>query len=253
MTVSLTADIQVPTADLRAALEAVAPHRSKVKTGDDMTERLIRLTFAEGWLFVTASNGSTTAMAKIRIDEEDDSRLTLGKLDRDDGPMIVDLEAYRVAQMLQLFKLGGNEDDTVQKVGVHVSADPKDRFVRFVALAGVREGDTLEFQLEAPAEMPDVIAITARAKANQDADTAAKPLVADVDMLKLFVAAGHAYGQKPEIKSTGTKDSGGFIVNVGPAFVGTIESHHGLDGMDKRNQWHQQWLIDVPALKLVSA
>jgi len=252
VTVTLNADLQVPTADLRAALKAVFPHRSKVKTGDDLSERRIRLTFAAGWLYVTASNGSTTAMAKVEILDDTDSRTTLGELDPDDGPILVDLDTYRVQQVLQLFKLGGNEDDTQQSVVVHLSAKPQKRFIRMTSLGGVREGDELKFPLLEPEEMPDVITLTGRALAEMGSDPSSKPLVVDQEMLKLFAAAGNAYAAKLEIRPTGDAEQSGFIVKAGPDFVGTVESHHGLDGLAKRDQWHQNWLFQLPILKVAS-
>ena len=252
MTVTLQGDLQVPTADFRAALKAVFPHRSKVKTGDDLSERRIRLTFAAGWLYVTASNGSTTALAKVEILDGTDTRTTLGKLDPDDGPVLVDLDTYRVQVMQQLFKLGGNDDDTQQSVAVHLSMQPDKRFIRMTSLGGVREGDQLQFPLLAPEEMPDVITITGRALAEMGADPSSKPLVVDPAMLELFSDAGEAYGAKLEIRATGDAQQSGFLVKAGPDFVGTVESHHGLDGLAKRDQWHQNWLFQLPILKVAS-
>jgi hypothetical protein len=255
VTVTLKADLQVSTASLRAALQSVYPHRSKVKTGDDLSERRLRLTFAEGTLFVTASNkgaqSGTTALAKVPIIE--DSRTTLGKLDADDGPILVDLEAYRSELILQTFKLGGNDSDAQQAIKIHISDDPKDRFIRLTDVGGLWEGDTTEFLLPAPAQMPDVLTVTSRALAEMGADPSAKPLVCDPKMLALFSAAGEAYGAMVEIRAVGTQDSGGFIVKVGPDFVGTIESHHAIDGMGKREAWHMAWLKLLPALKLVAS
>lgn len=251
MTVTIHADIQVSTADLRAALQSVYPHRSKVKTGDDLSERRLRLTFAAGVLFVAASNGSTTALAKVDIIQ--DTRGALGVLDPDDGPLRVDLEPHRSELILQTFQLGKNASDVQQIIQIHVSDDPKERYLRLTDVGGLWEGESVSYPLSAPADMPDVIAITGKALANMSADPIGKPLVADVKMIDLFKAAGDAYDSMIEIRSTGTKDSSGFVVKAGPDFVGTIESHHGLDGMSKRDAWHMAWLNLLPTLQLVAS
>jgi hypothetical protein len=249
VTVTLNADIQVSTAALRAALKSVYPHRSKVKTGDDQGERRLRLTFAAGVLFVTASNaGNTTALAKVDI--LTDTRGALGVLDPDDAPLLVDLEPHRSELILQTFKLGANASDVQQIIQIHVSADPKERYMRLTDVGGLWEGESVSYPLAAPADMPDVIAITGKALANMGADSIGKPLVADPKMLDLFSDAGAAYDTMLEIRSTGTAKSSGFIVKAGPDFVGTIESHHGLDGMKKRDAWHLAWLQLIPTQKL---
>jgi hypothetical protein len=248
MAPTVKATIEVGTPDLRAALAAVRPHRSKVKTGDDLSERNVRLTFAGGTLFVTASNGTTCALAKIEI--ESDTRGALGKLEPDDAPLLVDLDGDDVALILQTFKLGGNEDDTTQLVTFTISADPKNRYMTMLAVGGPKPGRAITLRLTEPADMPDVIGIVGKALANRGADQIGKPLTSDPKMLALFNAAGRAYDTLVEIRATGTAASSGFIVSAGPDFWGTIESHHDGDGRKKRDAWFQAMLELIPTAKL---
>jgi len=233
MSVTRKATIEVKLLPLRQALQAVQPHRSKVKTGDDEAMYRVRLVFSAGWLFVMATNGSTSALAKAGLFT--DSRGALGKLDPDDGPIVVDLTPAQVPLILAKFKPNQAESAAQQLIVFTIDLDPADPFIKLTDTGGLwSNGWAEEYPIDPPAEaFPDVIRIAGDALQRSAESNQPKDLVTDPKLLALFKAAGTAYDAPVRIRATGTPDSRGFIVTCGSDFVGTIESKHGDDGGTK--------------------
>jgi hypothetical protein len=121
MAVTLTAEVQVDTKDLRNALRAVTPHAEPNKTGDLDDEHRVRLVIDGYHVNVLASNGSTAVMAIVSI-EEDTRRKAL---DVDDGPLIVDLTPRHCRLILGQFKAKKTDPEGVDQVAA--LARPQER------------------------------------------------------------------------------------------------------------------------------
>jgi hypothetical protein len=111
MAVTLAAEVQVDTKDLRNALRAVTPHAEPNKTGDLDAEHRVRLVIDDFHVNVLASNGSTAAMAIVSI--EDDSRTE--RFAVDDGPLIVDLTPRQARLILAQFKAKKTDPEGVDQ------------------------------------------------------------------------------------------------------------------------------------------
>jgi hypothetical protein len=243
----MRADVKVATADLRKAFKAVKPHGSKVKTGDDQAEYRVRLVFSTGWLFVCASNGASTGLAKVQI--VDDSR---GRdFAVDDGPMVVDLQPRRVPLIMQQFKAKPGDPSVDQLIEFTIDLD--DDYLDLTDIGGLwSEGESVRYPIDAPnTAFPDVIGITSKALANIGATSTGKALVTDSRILALFKDAGEAYDAPLQIEATGSAESRGFVVSCGSHFLGTLESRHNDDdSLKKRNSARMAWLELIPARKL---
>jgi hypothetical protein len=247
MTVTLKADIQVATPDLRNALRAVLPLANPLVTGDHDAEHRVRLAFVERWLFVIASNGSGTALAKVAVHQ--DSR----KIDftAEDGPIIVDLTPRRARLILQQFKAKPSDPDVGQLMEFGI--DIEDETFTVSDIGGLwSEGESNRYPIEEPSDsFPDVIRITAQALAGIGATQVGKPLVTDGAVLRLFQPASKVYDQPLQIEATGSADSRGFTVSCGPDFLGTLSStHQDDDSLKKRDRYRMSWLELIPAQKL---
>jgi hypothetical protein len=252
MPVTRKATIEVKLLPFRQALAAVYPHRSKVKTGDDEAMYRVRLVFSAEWLFVMATNGSTAGLAKVRI-ITDTRKPVLGKLDPDDGPMIVDLQPRRVPLLQQQFKPNKAESAANQLLNIDISIDPEDPVIDFTDVGGLfSAGESQRYPLEQPAEQfPDVIDLVGKALARAGESDKSKDLVSDPALLALFATAGKAYDSQVRIRSVGTPDARGFLVTVGSDFLGTIESKHNDDGGTKaRDSAVLDWMNIIGLKKL---
>lgn len=253
MSASRRAEVKVSTEDLRQALQAVYPHRNKVKTGDAQAQHRVRLVFAAGWLFIMACNSSTSGLAKVKLLQDTRDPLNAGVLSPDDGPMIVDLQPRRVPLILQQFQPNKAESAMDQLVEFDINLDPADPFVDMTDVGGLySEGESVRYPIEQPHEsFPDVIGLVGKALERVGESTTGKDLVSDAELLSLFKAAGDAYDAPVQIQATGSAESRGFVVAVGSSFVGTIESrHHDDDGMKRRDRARMDWLALIPSTKL---
>lgn len=250
MTVTTQADIQVATPDLRNALRAVLPHTNPVITGDDEAEHRIRLVFGETWMFALASNGATSALAKVRI-VKDSRTMALAK---DDGPLIVDLQPRRAKLVLQQFKAKEADPNVGQLVEFGV--DVGEGVIDLTDIGGLwSSGESIRYPIDEPdARFPDIISVTSRALAGVGTTTQGKQLVTDSRLLSYFKVAGQVYEAPLQIEGTGTTESRGFVVSCGAHFLGTVESRHNDDdSLKKRDAARLAWLELLPARKLVSA
>lgn len=251
MAVTMQASIKVGTVEVRHALKSVYAHHNKTKTDDGIALHRIRLTLGKGYLFVAATNGTSTGLAKIRTVEDsrgDDAAMW----DPDDGPIIVDLQPRHVPILLQQYKAKAAASDVDQLISI--TADCASGEVAFEDIGGLwSSGERTTFQFDDPhAGMPDVIAMsgTALAAVAGQAERG-KPLVQDGKILSLFKDAAVQYQAPLQIRSTGSVESRGFVVQCGPNFIGCVSSQHDDgDGMKKRDQWSMEWLRILDPRKL---
>lgn len=249
MTVTLKADIQVATPDLRNALRAVLPLSNPLVTGDHDAEHRIRLAFVERWLFVIASNGTGTALAKVGI--QTDSRKI--EFTAEDGPVVVDLTPRRCRLMLQQFKAKPSDPDVGQLMEFGI--DIEEETLTVSDIGGLwSEGESNRYPIEEPSDsFPDVIGLTARAIAGIGTTQVGKPLVTDGRVLRLFETASRVYDQPLQIEATGSAESRGFTVSCGADFLGTLSSsHQDGDSLKKRDKARMAWLALIPAQKLAA-
>lgn len=247
MTVTLKADIQVATSDLRNALRAVLPLSNPLITGDHDAEHRIRFAFLEHWVFVVASNGSGTALAKVAV--QADSRQI--EFTAEDGPIIVDLTPRRARLILQQFKAKPSDPDVGQLMEFGI--DVTEETLTVSDIGGLwSEGESNRYPIEDPSDsFPDVIRITAQALAGVGATQVGKALVTDGRVLRLFETASRVYEQPLQIEATGSSESRGFTVSCGADFLGTLSSaHQDDDSLKKRNRHRMNWLELIPAQKL---
>jgi len=249
MTVTLKADIQVATPDLRNALRAVLPLSNPLVTGDHDAEHRVRLAFVEHFLFVIASNGSGTALAKVAVKQ--DSRTI--EFTAEDGPIIVDLTPRRARLLLQQFKAKPSDPDVGQLMEFGI--DVAEETFTVSDIGGLwSEGESNRYPIEDPSDsFPDVIRITAQALAGIGSTQVGKPLVTDGRVLRLFETASRVYDQPLQIEATGSSESRGFTVSCGADFLGTLSStHQDDDSLKKRDRHRMAWLDLIPAQKLVA-
>lgn len=247
MTTEADATIQVATIDMRKALQAVAPHAEKNKTGDNAVEHRVRLSFDASEVYVMATNGHTTGLAVVPI--QDDSRSV--RFAVDDGPFWVDLSPRHVKLILQFFTESTGSGTDMNEM-LELKATTTSLTIRDVGGLWAGEGVTLE-QLEFDTDFPNIIGMLTPALAEAGSTPAGKYLVTPASLLKLFAGAGKAYAEPLVIKPTGTDSSRGFLVEVGSRFVGTVESRHlDDDGLKNRDKAHMRWLDRFPAKKLTA-
>lgn len=259
MTVTQSGKIKVPTAAFREALIAVYPHRNLVKTGDASAQHRIRLTLAAKWLYVAASNSTTTGLARVPILE--DSRTILNRLDSDDGPIDVDLQPRQALELTRMFASRAKAADINQELHVTFDlgvADSEDNepWCRFTDVGGLlTDGESWEMPLPEPHEsFPDVIGITAQALTAVGETTQAKQMAADGKTLALFRKASETFKAPVFVEGSGSTDSRTFLVSVGPAFLGTLSSRHNDDdSLGKRGRVRLEWIEQLGARKLKSA
>jgi hypothetical protein len=251
-TPTLKATMAVGTEDFRRAVRAVKPHAARVKTGDDQSENRLRLMFAEGWLWVLASNSNaaTTALGIVQI--VSDSRTEgIGTID---GPMIADIQVRQAGLILQQF--ASKPADQQNQQLIEFELDLAEQWIQLLDIGGLwSQGETQRLPLLDFADnFPDVLKITSMALAGVGATTVAKPIVTDSRLLAQFGAAGVAYGCPVQVDGTGQAAQRGFLVTVGSQFLGTVESRHGDDdSLGRRDQARTAWLKRLPMRKLATA
>jgi hypothetical protein len=239
MAVTLTAEVQVDTKDLRNALRAVTPHAEPNKTGDLDDEHRVRLVIDDYHVNVLASNGSTAVMALVSI-EEDTRRKAL---DVDDGPLIVDLTPRQCRLILQQFKAKATDPEGVDQIAA-LRVLKNGEGLEVADVSGLFAGESVRFPGVGVSEkFPDVIGVITRALAAASAAPSPKPLTTGGDILALFAAASKAYDQPLTVEATGTPESRGFLVSCGESFLGVISSRHqDDDSLRKRDGWRHGWI-----------
>jgi hypothetical protein len=256
MTVTTTATVKVRTPELRAALAAVFPHRKRTKRDDDIALHRVRLILANGTAYVGATQGTTTALARMKYLPLKDGGDTRGNLwEPDDGPLVVDLRPDVVKLWLQMFAAArmGKDEDLEPITAITYSHD--DGEVEFENIGGGQSaGERFVIALDDPHELfPDLIDMTGRALAEADATNAPRVLKQDPKVLALFKDAGQQYGAPVRIRPTGNAPGSGFVIECGSAFVGTVSSEQGDEGTKRDGQLTLDWLNELKPRKLASA
>jgi hypothetical protein len=239
MAVTLSAEVQVDTKDLRNALRAVVPHAEPNKTGDLDAEHRVRLVIDDFHVNVLASNGATAAMAIVSI--EDDSRTE--QFAPDDGPLIVDLTPRQARLILAQFKAKKTDPEGVQQyAALRVLKDGEGLEVADVS--GLFAGESIRFPgVGVSDNFPDVVAVITKALANASGSPSPKPLTSDGSTLALFKAASVVYDQPLTVEATGSPESRGFLVSCGESFLGVISSRHqDDDSLKRRDAWRTGWM-----------
>lgn len=260
MTVTNRATVRVQTQELRAALASVLPHRKRTKTGDDIALHRVRLILANGTLYAGATQGTTTALARMKYlpitGSADTTGDTRGNLwEPDDGPIVIDLRPDRVQVWLQLFAASrmGKDEELNPVTAIFWSRDRNE--VEFENEGGgATSGERPVFPLEEPHEMfPDLIDITGRAVAEAEATNQPRVLKQDPTVLAMFKAAGDQYAAPVRVRPTGSVPGSGFLVECSSAFVGTMASQHGDEGDRRDKQLSLEWVRELNPRKLESA
>lgn len=240
------ATIRVHMGEFKNALTAVYPHRSKTgRTVDAAAMNRVRLTFAGGWLFVTACNPNTSALARVEMVSDSRDPLGRGELDADDSPIVIDLDRKGLVDaILKLFKLGQRDDDVEQfmEIGLHIG--PDDMYATLQDQGGVCDGESLQIPIKAPEpNHPDVIHLIGKA-IDEVALTGegGKTLQQNGKVMVLFKEASVAYGADLAITSTGGKNSQGFLVECGPSFSGLMLSMRSPDDGKATDVYRQEML-----------
>lgn len=239
MTVTLAAEVQVDTRDLRNALRAVVPHAEPNRTGDLDDEHRVRLVLDSQHVNVLASNGSTAAMAIVSIEEDTRTQ----KFAADDGPLIVDLTPRQVQLILHQFKAKATDPDGIDQIAaLRVLADGEGLEVADVS--GLFAGESIRFPGVGVSDgFPDVVATITKALAGVGQSPVLKPLTTAGSTLALFKPASVVYDQPLTVEPTGTPESRGFLVSCGESFLGVISSRHqDDDSLRKRDGWRQGWI-----------
>lgn len=250
-----SATVRVATIDLRRALDAVVQHAEKNITGDNAVEHRVRLSFDRDHVVCMATNSSTTALARVPIIADSDSRKM--RFAADDGAFQVDITPRHVALILQHFKVAGTGEPRQEELelAAHASDGGAAGSISVEDVGGLFAGESVEFQcLEFATGFPAVMDIVGRAVAGIGTTPIGKPLVADGWLLSRFRRASDMYDQPLDVRATGTPESRGFVVLCGRHFVGTVESRHSDDDWQKRReQAMREWLEFLPKPKRLEA
>lgn len=237
-----SATIKVGMKPVRAALSAVVPHCEPTKTGSepDVTSR-VRLVVGKTELHVLATSQATAAVAAVAIDE-DDRKL---KFAVTDGPLVVDLRPGDVRAITQMFRAARADaaaSDQWAELYIDTIAGGPDG----TGELGIRDVSALfpgrKFgvpTIPVDPSYPDVMGAVGKALAN--AGGAGKQLVTKyAGAMALFAPAQVQYGEPLLFEAIGTGDQRGWLVQCGPAFLGTLSSRHHDDDSLKRRDSHRR-------------
>lgn len=247
--------IRVPLPALRQALKAVLPHAEPTKVGDEVTAfQRVRLSADKSELFVMATSGATSALAAVPIETGSDSRDQ--RFAAWDGPFEIDLSPSTVKRIRTVWPCReANADGEFDVVQLDMTTDAlmvSDASGLFVEILGqAYRVSTLPYSTD----YPDLRTALAKALGAAGESQAAKPLVGHGGVFALFNHAATAYKQPLQYEATGSKESRGFIVWCGPAFIGAVSSQHNDDNsLAKRDAYrraHLERLGLQPALEFV--
>jgi hypothetical protein len=243
MPVTQKATVKVSTDLLRAALASVLPHAKRTKKDEDIILHRVRLTFANGKVFIMATQGKTTAL--VRLAYIDDTRGDLWE--PEDGPMILDLPPIDVRFLKQWMATAavGDDEDKITTI----TLDRHQGEAEFELIGTTNEGQRHVFVWGDHHDLfPDVVTITNQALMQAAGEALpARPLVQDSKLINLFNQAGSQYGAPLRWRATGTRDTaGGFVVECGPSFTGTISTDPGGDeGVRRHARWSQDTIADL--------
>lgn len=238
------ASLKVGTTEFRQALKSVHAHHRKGKKADAQAQHRVRLTLANSWLFVSACNEQSTALAKLKT--IDDTRGNLWE--PEDGPLLVDLQPRHIPLICAWVssKAVASDIDQLIQISVDMRPDQETGEIEFEDIGGLwSSGERVTYPFADPHEaFPDVIELSNRALNEvSGASERAKPFVQNGDVIRLFAEASAQYGTDLRIRATGPADgASGFLVQCGSGFIGTVESRHqGDDGLKTRDKIDHEW------------
>lgn len=231
--------VKVGTTELRQALKSVHAHHRKGKKADAQAQHRIRLTFANGTLFIAACNEQSAALAKLTYVE--DSRGNLWE--PTDAPLVVDLQPRHIPLIAAWVSSKAVASDVDQLIAI--TPDIRQGEVEFEDIGGLwSEGERVVYTFDPPHEsFPDIIDLMGKAL-NQIAGAGErhKDLVQHGDIIKLFATASTQYDAPLRIRATGSAEQRGFVVQCGHGFIGTVTSRHGDDdGLKTRDRIDDSW------------
>jgi len=242
MAPTMECTVKVQLLQLRAALGAVLPHAKRTKTGEDVAIHRVRLTLANGSMFVSATNGTTTAIARVAYAGPDgDSRGNLWE--PEDGPIVFDMlpaEVRLARTWLQPKAVGDDADMLVSLTTVRGGES------EWEAIGTQNEGSRHTFAgMEISDSFPDLVELHGRAVAEAPGETSrSRDLVQDGATVALFKAASVEYRTPLAWRPTGG-DDGGFVVQCTSAFVGTVASDTGGDEGKRRRAQDTQTMLNI--------
>jgi hypothetical protein len=226
--------VEVKTPDLRNALTAVAPHAEKHATGDNSVEHRVRILLRDSEALVMATNGNTSAVARLPYAET-------APIDLAAEPWTIDITPRHVKLALQQFKPTSGNGEDMNEV-IRLTATPSE--LTLTDAGGLFTGEHQGWPtLPVASDYPDLYGILGQALAQAGADPIGKPLVADGRLISLFTAASVAYGAPLDFRASGPKESRGYVVECGPWFRGLVSSRHDDDHWRRqRDASHRTWL-----------
>lgn len=218
--------ITVGTTDLRAALQAVAPHAYRKSDLADIHR--IRCDIGTHNVTLTATNRWTAGMAIVSIWDNHDGEL---------GPF--DISPTDAAEILALFhgSSGGEE-----AVGDTLELQLTGKELTVTDTGGLFNGKSLTLpRLPHGRGYPDVAKFVNRAVRNTRAEGAR--WIADGTMLGLFIKATRAYGQLLTLEPTkwGTQ-----LISCGDSFLGVYAPTRDEELDQKLNGWRVDWINRLP-------
>lgn len=232
-----------------AAVKATMPHVGKAQKDTDALSR-VRLIAERRELYVVATNGATSAMSVVKIDDGTDSRDDRTAVD--DGVFVLDVDPSELANVPQRFIIGrAGRKSTARRVLRLDFTSNRLHITDVTEHAGTLDLESADLDdvaarelglvlLEPHVEFPDVVRRIREAAAGVGEAVESKPLVAEWSTVHLFDAAGKAFRQPLEFAATGPATSRGFVVTCSKWFVGTVSSKHNDD--DSLGKRRRSWL-----------
>jgi hypothetical protein len=243
MPVTMECTVKIGTDELRAALGSVLVHAKRTKKDEDVILHRVRLILGNGKAVVVATQGQTTGLSRLAY--VDDSR---GEIwEPEDGPIIVDLwpENVRLLRQWTAAKAVGDDADKVTAITINRNIGE----VEFELIGSTNAGERHAFILNAPHDLfPNVPHLTSQALMQAAGESLpSRSLVQDGKLIGLFNAASVQYKAPLRWRATGTRDTaGGWVVECGPSFTGTISSDPGGDeGVRRHSRWSQDMIAEL--------
>ncbi len=231
--------LDVNTLDIRRALQSVIPHASN----DANTPSIcgVNFTATRDNLYLTATNRYTLGHAIASVWEG--QRLTG---DPNDDSFMLTTDVAR--ELLALFKSGGNSPD--EEIGEALRITVDDESIRFLDVGGLFPGKLLQIPRQETEPFPVKWASRLSAALNAEVVVPDR-LATQGKYLRLFAAAGAAYGEPLLIEPTG--DVSQILISCGESFLGLLMPVRASDETDlasKLQEWRQGWQNRLPDLAL---
>lgn len=222
MAVTLDFEVETSLRALRAALTSVVPHSEPTKTQDEVSPLCrVRLVFGRDEVHVMATNSLTSALAAVPIDDGTDTRRE--RFAPEDAPYVLDVDPGVVRRILQSFKVARPSADAEDApAGIIIRGDG---MFEIEDRDGLIPGMLSRYpHLATSDSFPDVRAALSQAAAQAMASAAARSLIVEPKVMRLFAHAGVAYGRPVRHEPIGSAGTRGWWVWCGPKFMGTLSS-----------------------------